>query len=233
MRKVIGVFDSGIGGLSTLAEVKRLLPDYEYIYVSDSENATYGDLSQAELLAATVKICQKLYDAGARLIIIACNTATTQCIADLRGRFRDVLFVGTEPAVKLACDKGYRNILVLATPNTIKSDRLNTIVKQNANDRALTLLSCPNLAHLIETQARIEELKVYAFQSGFDDLLAELLSGLFAQLDHDKEFDGIVLGCTHYVHIAEWIQSYFPKAALLNGNSGVARRVKQLLAASR
>lgn len=226
---MIGVFDSGIGGLSTLAELKRMLPDYDYIYASDSEHATYGSLPQAQLTMAVTGVCQRLYDAGARVIVVACNTATTRFIHVLRHEFQDVIFVGTEPAVKLACDEGYKNILLLATPNTVESRRVQFLAKQNMRDQSITFLPCPNLAHLIETNARVVDLEIESYQANFEDELTVLLNDLFNGWTQNETFDAVVLGCTHYIHVAQQIQSYFPEATLLNGNLGVARRVKNLL----
>ncbi len=128
VKSKIGVFDSGVGGRSTLATLENLLPEYEYLYRADNRHATYGGLAQDELLAATTAICRDLIAEGVRLIVIACNTATTRCIHELRRRFPEVTFVGMEPALKLACDHGAQKILLLATPNTAASRQVQRLV---------------------------------------------------------------------------------------------------------
>ena len=204
----IGVFDSGKGGTSILKEIKKLLPDEEYYYLADSKNCPYGDKTDEELYAIVTKNVEFLRDWGARIIVIACNTATTKCIDRLRQEYKDLIFVGTEPAVKLAVSTGAKNILVLATPGTIKSERLATLLEENQKPgQSITLLPCPGLADTIEHDEDI------------DAKLNELL-------ENAEQPDVVVLGCTHYSLIKDKIQPFFPNAILIDGNVGVAKRVK-------
>lgn len=163
--------------------------------------------------------------------MIACNTATTRCIHELRRRFPEVTFVGMEPALKLACDHGAQKILLLATPNTAASRQVQRLVEQNIRTQDLTILPCPGLADLIEREASIVGGVVRFEQAGFDTRLRSALDELWRNLSDRTKFDAIVLGCTHYVHIAEQIQSYFPQAQLFDGNAGVVRQAQRLLGA--
>ena len=120
----IGVFDSGLGGLSVLKELRKLLPNEDYIYYADSINVPYGEKSDEELLDLTSKIVDYLLEKDCKLIVIACNTATTSCMKRLRELYPDTIFVGTVPAIKVAYDHNYKNTIILSTPYTTKSKRV-------------------------------------------------------------------------------------------------------------
>lgn len=208
----IGIFDSGKGGLSVFQEIKKVLPVAEYKYIADSKNCPYGEKTDEELMQIVRGNVEELKNWGAKIIVIACNTATTRCIARLREEYPDLDFVGTEPAIKLAADSGARNILVMATPGTVESEQTLKLVEENKKTgQKITLLACPGLADAIE------------FGDGVEAKLEELLAGL-------SGYDCVVLGCTHYSLIREKIQAFFPKANIIDGNKGVARRVKEVAA---
>ncbi|MBO7131702.1 glutamate racemase [Candidatus Saccharibacteria bacterium] len=207
----IGIFDSGKGGLSIFDEVKKVLPEAEYKYIADSKNCPYGEKSDEELMEIVRRNVDELSDWGARVIVIACNTATTRCIERLREEYPGLKFVGTEPAIKLAVKTGAKKILVIATPGTIESERMESLLEENKKaGQEFILLSCPGLADAIEND------------DGVDAKLAELLKDA-------PEVDCVVLGCTHYSLIREKIASYFPEAAIVDGDKGVAKRVKELV----
>lgn len=211
----IGMFDSGIGGLTVLKELRKLLPNENYIYYADSKNNPYGEKSDSELMNIVTNIVDFLISKEVKIIVIACNTATTRCINRLRKMYPNMIFVGTEPAIKVACDKNYKNTLVMATPGTIKSERTHELVKLNKKrDQKITLLSCKGLADAIE--------------SGNKDNVNKVLHKL---LDNyvDEDIDSIVLGCTHYPHAKKNIKELFPNAKLIDGNKGVSRQVKRQL----
>ena len=151
MSSKIGVFDSGIGGFTILEELKKMLPNESFIYYQDSKNNPYGEKKKDELFQITSHIVEFLKKKGCKLIVIACNTATTKCMKDLRDKYPDLIFVGTVPAIKVACDRGFQNTLVMATPATIESERTAELVKDNQKQsQKITLLSCKDLAHAIE-----------------------------------------------------------------------------------
>ncbi len=215
MNKQIGVFDSGKGGLTTLNEIKKLLPHEDYIYYADSENNPYGDKTDEALYYIVTNVVDKLISKGVKLIVIACNTATTKCIKKLRKDYPDMLFVGTEPAIKVACDNNYKNTLVMATPGTIKSERTHELVKKNKRkNQKIHLLSCDELANAIEISD----------YEKIDNLLHKYLDEY-----ENTGIDSVVLGCTHYPIIEDKIRVYFPDAKIIDGNAGVAKRVKNLL----
>lgn len=215
----IGVFDSGIGGTTVLDEIKKLLPHDEYYYIADSKNCPYGEKSDEELKTIVTKNVNELKSWGAKIIVVACNTATTRCIGFLRQKYPDLKFVGTEPAIKLAASTNAKNILVLATPGTIASERTKALLEDNQKpNQKITLLPCPGLADTIE--------KYYQKSGGkikINAKLTELLSPI------TESPDIIVLGCTHYPLIKDSIQKFFPSAKLVDGNLGVAQRVQVLL----
>ena len=207
----IGVFDSGKGGTSVLAEIKKLLPNEEYKYIADSKNCPYGEKTDTELEKITSNIVEELEEWGAQIIVIACNTATTRCIKYLRAKFPELKFVGTEPAIKLATKSDAKNILVMATPGTVKAERTLQLIKENQKaGQNIELLACPGLADAIECNHNI------------DGVLKDILKNA-------KKYDLIVLGCTHYSLIKDKIQKYFPGAKSIDGNIGVAKRTRELI----
>ena len=212
---MIGVFDSGIGGLNILDKIVKLLPQYDYVYFGDGKNNPFGEKTDEELMAITTNIVNNFKARGCKLIVIACNTATTRCMKKLREIYPDLIFVGTVPAIKVACDKNFKKTLVMATPATIESERTNELVKDNIrDDQEIYLVPCFGLANAIERQAKDE----------INDLLKEILKDYM-----DKGIDSVVLGCTHYPYIKKEISSFLPDAELLDGSDGVAREVKHQL----
>lgn len=211
----IGVFDSGIGGLTVLDALKDVLPNEKFIYYADSYNNPYGSKTDKELFSITESIVEYFILKKVKLVVIACNTATTRCICHLREKYPKIIFVGIEPAVKVACDRNYKNILVMATPGTIKTNRIKQLVNLNKkDDENVYLLSCLDLAHLIETDQNEK----------IDILLSELFEPFL-----DKNIDAVVLGCTHYPLIKNKVQKFFKNACLIDGSLGVAKQTKRLL----
>lgn len=215
MNKKIGIFDSGIGGTTTLKEILKILPNEDYIFYADSKNNPYGNKKDKELFDITTNIVDYLISKDVKIIVVACNTATTKCISKLREKYPDMMFVGTVPAIKVACDNNYKNTLVLATPGTISSDLTKELIDKNKkDDENIYLLPCEGLANAIETNKEFR--------------IQELLNKYLTPYK-DKQIDAIVLGCTHYPLIKDKIQRYFKDAVILDGNIGVANRVKFLL----
>lgn len=213
--KKIGVFDSGIGGLNILEKLKELMPNEEFIYYKDTKNCPYGSKSDEELLTITANIVENLINQGAYIIVIACNTATTKCISKLREIYPEIIFIGTEPAIKTACEKNYKNILVLGTPNTIKSKSVNNLIKNNKQDfQNIYLVPCEGLANAIENKN--------------DKQIKELLNKYLKQYK-DKNIDAVVLGCTHYNFIKNEIKRELPNVTFIDGSLGVAKQVQRYL----
>lgn len=215
MGDIVGVFDSGIGGLSVLRELEKILPNEDFYYYGDSLNNPYGEKSDEELFRITSGVVDYLVNKGCRLIVIACNTATTRCMKYLREKYKDIIFVGTVPAIKVACDREFKNTLVMATPATIESERTMELIRDNIrDDQNIYLVACPGLANAIEDNVQ-EKIK-------------EILKDTFREYK-DKEIDSIVLGCTHYPFIKEDILKEMPGVILLDGSRGVAMEVKRQL----
>ena len=216
MNKKIGVLDSGIGGTTVLNKIVELLPNEEYIYYADTKNNPYGEKSEEELYKIVKEIVTFLINKkNCKIIVLACNTATTKCMKKLKEEFPDMLFVGTVPAVKAACDKHYKHTLVLATPATIDSERMAELVKDNKkDDQEMILYPCPGLADAIEKERK--------------DKIIQILKKIKQEMQ-DKKIDSIVLGCTHYPLIKDQIKEYFPNVMLLDGSFGVAQEVKRQL----
>lgn len=210
---MIGVFDSGVGGLNILNELINLIPNYDYIYYGDSKNNPYGEKDENELMKITSSIVSNLKNEGCKVIVIACNTATTRCMKKLRKMFPELIFVGTVPAIKVACDHNSKNTLVMATPATIESERTSELIRDyKKDDQNIYLVPCYGLANAIENEEK--------------EKIDEILKDIYKEYK-DKNIDSIVLGCTHYPNIKKEIKSYFKDAELLDGAKGVAREVKR------
>lgn len=215
MNRKIGVFDSGIGGITVLKEIIKNLPNEDYLYYCDSKNNPYGEKSDIELLEITNNIVNFFIKKDVKIIVVACNTATTRCIKTLRKMYPDILFVGTEPAIKLACSNNYKNILVMATPSTMTSKRTNELINLYKKDNQnIMLLACEGLANKIETNDK----------NGMNILLDKLLFNY-----KNKNIDCIVLGCTHYPYIKKDIKKRITNCEIIDGSKGVAKQVKKLL----
>ena len=134
MNGKIGLFDSGLGGLSILKELINILPNEDYLFYEDSSNNPYGEKSEDELLKITSNIVDYLLDNNCKIIVIACNTATTSCMKKLREIYKGTIFVGTVPAIKVACDNHYKNVINLSTPYTKDSKRVHELIHDFKND---------------------------------------------------------------------------------------------------
>ena len=211
----IGVFDSGIGGLTVLEELKKVLPKEDYIFYADSGNNPYGEKTDEELRKIVSNVVDFLINKDCKLIVIACNTATTRCIAYLREKYPNIVFIGTEPAVKVACDDNYHTTLVMATPATIQSERLQILIHENQKDLdTFYLVPCYGLADAIEQGDTKKQ----------EEIVSNIYNGY-----KDCDIESIVLGCTHYPHIKDLISKYFVGVALIDGNRGVANETKRQL----
>ncbi len=203
---LIGVFDSGIGGLNVLHACAKKIPDADFLYLGDNGNAPYGEKSEEEIYSLVQEGVQKLRDAGACMVVLACNTATAVCVERLRARY-DFPIVGTEPAVKPAARYCSRP-LVIATPRTAESVRLRNLIEE-AGAPYFHVVGCPYLAGEIE--------------KGGGRVLRARLSELLPWV----ECDGVVLGCTHYLYLKKQISAHY-RAPMFDGTAGTVRRVNAL-----
>lgn len=215
---LIGVFDSGCGGLSILRSLRRDLPGLPMRYLADSRNLPYGEKSSAWLEARMQQMTQVLLDGGASLVLIACNTATTHTIAALRARWPQVPFVGVEPGIKPAvAGSRSKRIAVLATSATLASPRLDELIRQHGADATILRQPCPGLADAIDR--------------GDDDAIDARLDDACASL-RQADVDTVVLGCTHYPLVADRVASRLDASVtLIDTADAVSRRVTSLMPA--
>ncbi|MBR2586886.1 glutamate racemase [Candidatus Saccharibacteria bacterium] len=214
----IGVFDSGIGGKTILTATKKLLPSENFIYFGDSKNCPYGDKSDEELKTIVKRAAEFLIEKNVKLIIVACNTATTRMIGFLRESFPGLPFIGTEPAVKPACAKNNNSIFILGTSATIRSKRLNELIKKNIHpSQKIVTFPLVGLAEAIELK---DETKI--------NNCLEPLKRNFSK-EELSSTDAVVLGCTHYPFVLRELKAYFPNADFIDSGPGVARQTKKVL----
>ncbi|WP_422089355.1 glutamate racemase [Tenacibaculum ovolyticum] len=213
----IGIFDSGIGGTSIWKEIHALLPNESTIYLSDSKNAPYGQKTKREILDLSIKNTEFLINKGCKIIVVACNTATTNAIEYLRKNY-DVPFIGIEPAIKSASLKTKtKNIGILATKGTLNSTLFEK-TSANINSNILIIEQIGNgLVELIETG------KMYSIE--MTKLLKEYLSLMIS-----SKCDCIVLGCTHYPYLIPQIKNIVGNnVTIIDSGEAVAKQTKKVL----
>ncbi len=216
-RRPIGVFDSGIGGLTVLHEIRRELPHEDLLYVADSGHAPYGDKSSAAIEARSLAITEFLLAQGAKAVVMACNTATGAAAALLRACY-PLPIVAMEPAVKPAVERTRSGTVgVLATRQTFASPAFARLLERVGTGAEVLLQPCPGLAERVEAG----DLNGEATRR----LLARFLAPLLK-----REVDTLVLGCTHYPHLTPLIQSLAgPEVTVLDSGVAVARQVRRRL----
>lgn len=214
---MIGVFDSGIGGLSVLSAITQALPDANLTYLADTAHVPYGDKDDAYIQRRVLGIGQHLVDRGCRLIVVACNTATAAAVATLRETLPSIPIVGVEPGVKpaVAASKSGR-IAVLTTVSTAHSERLARLIRCHAGAVRVDVVPCPGWAAKVETL----QLDDPAFAESARRHLAPTL---------DAGADHVVLGCTHYAFLAPVLAPIVAdRARLVDVADAVARQCVRL-----
>ncbi|BCU07663.1 glutamate racemase [Allochromatium tepidum] len=213
----IGVFDSGLGGLTVLREIRRLLPGEDLLYVADSAHAPYGDKSMAFIESRSIAITEFLLERGAKAIVVACNTATGAAAKLLRTRY-SVPLIAMEPAVKPAVERTRSGVVaVLATRQTLASHNFSVLLGRLETDAEILLQPCPGLVERVEAGDLAGE--------GTRELLRGYLEPLLA-----RGADTLVLGCTHYPLLTPLIRELAgPGVLILDSGMGVARQVRRRL----
>lgn len=213
----VGIFDSGIGGTSILKEICALLPHENCIYLADSKNAPYGNKSESEILELSIKNTKLLLEKNAKIIVVACNTATTNAINYLRANF-NVPFIGIEPAIKpAALNTKSKTIGILATKGTLSSHLFHNTSALYAKGIKVIEQVGNGIVPLIESG------RLYSSE------MEELLK-LYLQPMIDQNIDYLVLGCTHYPYLIPQLESILPNhVKIIDSGLAVAKQTKTIL----
>lgn len=218
-RQPIGVFDSGLGGISVLRALRALLPHENYLYFGDSAHAPYGVKSEDEIRALSFRVTEHLVAQGVKAVVIACNTITSAAAAALREKYDDLIIVGTEPAVKPAIAfRPQGKVLVMATTATLQGQRFHALVQRWQGEATVIPCPCPGLMEFVERG---------------DTASPALRAYLTEKIESVKGWDAdcVVLGCTHYPFVQSMIQSLMgAKVRIFDGAPGIARQVERRLA---
>ncbi|MCL4116294.1 UNVERIFIED_CONTAM: hypothetical protein GTU68_026039 [Idotea baltica] len=215
--KPIGIFDSGVGGTSIWRELNQLLPHEHTIYFADSKHAPYGNKNKEEIIALSIKNTELLLDKGCKLIVVACNTATTNAIGYLRENY-NVPFIGIEPAIKpAALNTKTKAVGILATKGTLSSDLFHTTTDLFTNGIKVIEQVGEGIVPLIESgNITSEEMKA--------------LLQLYIVPMLDANIDYLVLGCTHYPYLIPQLLEMLPShVKIIDSGEAVARQTQAVL----
>ena len=214
----VGVFDSGVGGISILHALAQELPRESFVFFGDSANAPYGEKSPSEVLELSRGITERLLGMGCKAIVIACNTATSAAAEHLRAQYPSIPIIGVEPALKPAAlsEQGHHGrVLVMATPMTVRLDKFQSLKRRWGKEAEVVSVPCTGLAARIE-QGNLDAPDMYE--------LIESLVGEYA-----GKVDAVVLGCTHYPFVRKQIQSIVGNVPFYDGAKGTARQLRRRL----
>ncbi len=214
MQKPIGIFDSGFGGVSVLAEALKKLPEEDYIYYGDLLYAPYGTKTREEIQDRSAAVAEVLLVQGCKAIVIACNTATSTAAVYLRGKYT-LPIIGMEPALKPAVEGTTGSIVVLATPLTIKESKFKNQIGLWGIGRDVRPVACPGLMELVEREAPAEDVLRY-----LEELVGPHISA---------DTEALVLGCTHYIYIKPHLERLWPQIKQFDGNVGAVQQLKRRL----
>jgi len=214
----IGVFDSGVGGLWILKHLKTELPGYNYVFFGDQAHVPYGVRQIEEIKSFSESIVKFLINKGCKIIVIACNTASTASLEHLRKKFPETIFIGMEPAIKPAVEMTHTNSIgVLATGATLKGKLYNSVIERFANGVDVSQNTCTGLVEQIE-KGNLDSKKVYS-------ILEKALKPMIA-----KNIDTVVLGCTHYPFIIPQIKKIVSeKVNIIDPTEAIVRQVSKVL----
>jgi len=212
----IGLFDSGIGGTSIWKEIHNLLPNENTIYLADSKNAPYGQKSKDEIIALSKKNTEFLLEKNAKMIVVACNTATTNAIKELREIY-DVPFIGIEPAIKpAAANSKTQTIGILATKGTLNSELFNKTAEKFQDTKIVEQVGF-NLVKLIEEGKMHSEEMTLLLKKYLEPMIAE-------------NIDYLVLGCSHYPYLIPQIKLILPEhIKIIDSGEAVAKQTQKVL----
>lgn len=227
----VGVFDSGVGGLSVLQALRAELPAEHFVYLADSAHAPYGEKGEAFVQERSLAIAHSLLEQyRIKALVVACNTATAAAVQALRSQYPDLPIIGVEPAIKpAALQSKTRTIGVLATRGTLTSSRFADLVARHANDATIISQACDGLALAIEQSTLV--LEDDRQSTGQIEALCERYMGQLGRFGTGaNHIDTLVLGCTHYVFAMPWLEALTgPEVQIIETGAPVARHCRQLL----
>lgn len=213
----IGIFDSGIGGLSVLQEAYHQLSGQEYIFYADTDHVPYGNKEPEEILGYCRNTAAFLIEQGVSAILIACNTATSVAVRQLRQEL-ELPIIGMEPAVKPAVEQTEeKRVLVMATPVTLRETKLKNLIERVDEHHRVDLLAMPELVRFAESE-QFDSPELHAY-----------LEAQFSKV-HPEEYSALVMGCTHFNYFKDLYRNYFPDyTAFVDGNAGTIRHLMRKL----
>ena len=210
----VGVFDSGLGGISVLAALRQYLPEEDFIYYGDAANAPYGDRSEEEIRSLTLDAAAHLANQNIKALVVACNTATSAAAEVLRQKYVFPV-IGMEPALKPAAQQPGARVLVMATQGTLRQKKFAALLQQWGETVKVISLPCPGLVQLIESGGPNDP--------RIPSYLKELLAPYAGQVD------ALVLGCTHYPFVKDQILAALGNVPVFDGREGTARQLVRRL----
>ena len=214
----IGIFDSGVGGITVLKEALKQLPQMDYIFYADNLHVPYGTKTKEQVLSYVNEVVEILIKEGVEAIVIACNTATSIAVNMLREKYKTIPIIGMEPAVKLAIDQTKQGrVLTTATPLTLKEEKFKNLLSKVDDNERVDALALPELVE-------------YAEKFIFDEqILKAYFEDKFAPYDL-SQYSALVLGCTHFVYYKELLTKILPPhITVYDGNEGTIRHLKEVI----
>lgn len=203
----IGIFDSGMGGLSVLAMARKLLPHDDFIYYGDTKYAPYGTQSVSYVVDRCKQICDYLLSENVDAIVIACNTATSAAVNILRRSYK-IPIIGMEPAIKPAIEENHgKGIVVMATPMTLKETKYKNLLNRVRTTQSVYEIPAPKVVELVEAGKSDSMEMTLVLQEYFKEVPME-------------NVESIVLGCTHFLFIKNQLKKLYPHVKLIDGNRG-------------
>ena len=227
----IGVFDSGLGGISVVRQIVQDMPHERVLYFGDSANAPYGTKTPQEVRRLSFDIMERFMSQGVKAVVIACNTATSAAVNALRDHY-DIPIIGMEPALKVACDRGDtaagdgpaparhmpQHVIVAATPLTLREHKFAALMDRFKANNMISPQPCPDLVEIVERGRLCDH-----------DLVMRTLHRYFDGYDLPS-IDSVVLGCTHFVFYRDYFRELLPSTtAIIDGNRGTVRHLGMVL----
>lgn len=227
----IGVFDSGLGGISVVRQIVQDMPHERVLYFGDSANAPYGTKTPQEVRRLSFDIMERFMSQGVKAVVIACNTATSAAVNALRDHY-DIPIIGMEPALKVACDRGDtaagdgtalarhmpQHVIVAATPLTLREHKFAALMDRFKANNMISPQPCPDLVEIVESGRLCDH-----------DLVMRTLHRYFDGYDLPS-IDSVVLGCTHFVFYRNYFRELLPSTtAIIDGNRGTVRHLGMVL----